>query len=239
MQEHPRSKRDLYISFLGFISKEIQHERSKVNRRMFSVFLWSFILPAITAITLLTLVKMGLLPRTSKNYLEWVILVFPVAYSLYLLGAEVLIQVPSTFKKSGVATVLKQAADESQWRERISEELVKQLGGSPDDWDWINLNFKMDLDKLIYRARYLTALAGAVFYLVLQGIDLIGEDTPAVTWMKSPVGWVEVTQNNYPQFIGLGLFLILFYLSGSQTYHMLSRYLSCAALIQHSKKRQA
>ena len=78
----------------------------------------------------------------------------------------------------------------------------------------------------------MTALAGAVFYLILQGVDLLGDEPPQVAWMKSPMGWIEVSQNDFSQFIGLGLFLVLFYLSGSQTFHSLSRYLNCAELVK-------
>jgi hypothetical protein len=72
-----------------------------------------------------------------------------------------------------------------------------------------------------------------VFFLLMQGIDAISEDEGRVTWVKSSVlGWIETSAgNNFSQFIGLGLFLLLLYLSGSQAHQSLKRYLNCSDLM--------
>lgn len=238
-----RSRIELYQSFLDFINTEIQHERSKVNRRMFNVFLWCFILPAIAAATFVILVATGIFPRSSRANLDWIILVFPVAYSLYLLSSEVLMHVPANLRRGGIATVLRQSQEDTVWRDRICDGLKRSVATGHAEWKWIASNFRIDLDRMAYRTRYLTALAGAIFYLLMNGLDLLSDDPaamdPGVTWMKSPVGWVEIQQNNFPQFVGLGLFLVLFFLSGSQTYQILKRFLCCAELITEDKKTEA
>jgi hypothetical protein len=90
----------------------------------------------------------------------------------------------------------------------------------------------MDLQAMEYRTKYLTALAGAVFFLIMQGIDSLTDGEGKVTWVKSSVlGWVETSSSDLSQFVGLALFLVLLYLSGSQTYQSLKRYLNCIELL--------
>ena len=226
-----RSRIELYKAFMDFISDDIQRERHAANRRMLSVFLWSLILPAVTSLTLILLVNAGVLPRSARGYLDWTILVFPVAYSLYLLSSEVLVQIPNAIRRGGVASSVSQALKEGEWRERVSESMRRALSDADaSDWKWLSFCFGTDLEKMRYRTKYLTALAGAVFYLLLQGIDFLGDSEQKVSWVRSPMGWIESSSNDFSQFIGLGLFLTLFYLSGSQTYHSLARYLHCAQL---------
>ena len=45
-----------------------------------------------------------------------------------------------------------------------------------------------------------------------------------------------MSESDSLQFVGLGLFLILLYLSGNQTYHSLRRYLVCAELAGRETK---
>ena len=227
-----KSRTELYKQFLDFITHDVQNERQKENRRLLNVFVWSFILPAVTSALLILLVKTGVLPRAARNYLDWAILIFPVSFALYLLSSEVLTQIPATIKRGGIATELSQATKEGFWREKVCDGMIRSIGSDPADWVWLIASFRIDLQKIHNRTRYLTALAGAVFYLLLQGIDLLGEEKNQVTWVKSPMGFGEVSQNDFSQFIGLGLFLVLFYLAGSQTFHSLSRYLNCAELVK-------
>ena len=58
---------------------------------MFSVFLWCFLMPVAISIVGLLLIKVGVFPRKARTNLDWLILVFPVLYSLYILSSEVLI----------------------------------------------------------------------------------------------------------------------------------------------------
>lgn len=230
---HTKSRQELYRSFIDLIRTEVQVERNAVNRRMLSVFFWCFLLPAIVSAALLILMNLGAVPRGMRALLDWIILVFPVSYSIYFLSSEVLREVPAAFRRGGIATTLGQALKEGDWREKVSGNMRKALPDArPADWSWIASSFKADLEALQYRTRYLTALAGAVFFLIMQGIDSLGDDPTPVVWTKDPVlGWIESSGNDLGQFVGLGLFLVLLYLSGSQTYHSLQRYLRCVELL--------
>ncbi len=234
-----RNHQERYRGFLDYIGKEAQHERRAVNRRMFSVFLWCFLAPSLLAITLLLLIKLSLLPHQARAYLDWLVLVFPVAYSIYFLSSEVLKEAPAAFRRGGIANVLQQSAHSALWRERVVDELDRSLGGSVSDWSWIIANFEMDLRAMQNRTRHLTGLAGAVFFLIMQGIDSItGVEPPSVWTRHAVLGWVETSTGNLSQFVGLGLFLVLLYLSGSQTYHHLKRFLDCAELVRLKKSQK-
>lgn len=229
----PKSQLEHYHSFIEFIRKDIQRERFLVHRRMFSVFLWCFLVPAATSITVLTLVKFNILPPSARGYLDWLALIFPIFYSLYILSSEVISQLPSIFKRGGVSGSLNQAVKEGAWREKVCHELGDLFPAKGSEWDSLIANFEMDLQILQYRTRYLTALAGAVFFLLMQGIDSLSDAPEKMAWVKNPLlGWVETTSGDLSQFIGLALFLVLLYLSGNQTYHSLTRYLNCAKLVR-------
>jgi hypothetical protein len=206
---------------------------------MLNAFFWCFLLPTLSSLGILILVKMGLLPRHVRNHLDWIVLILPVFYSLYVLSFEVLAHIPSIFRRGGGASTLEHSFKEGEWRENISESMLKVVAASPDEWNWITASFKMDLQAMQYRTKYLTALAGAVFFLIMQGIDSLADGEEKVTWIRnSRLGWLETSTSNLAQFVGLGLFLMLLYLSGSQTYHSLKRYLDCAELINLRKSTQ-
>ena len=233
---HKPTRQDLYKDFIEFVREESQRERSIVNRRMFNVFLWCFLLPAVISASIMLLVKLNALPRSARGYVDWVALIFPVVYSIYILSSEVLREVPAAFRRGGVATTLGQSLKEGEWRERVCEGLKKAVPASFEDWRWISRSFEIDLESVQYRTRYLTALAGAVFFLIMQGIDSITEPPETerkVTFLKDSVlGWVEsMPSNDMTQFLGLALFLVLLYLSGSETHHTLRRYFDCARLM--------
>lgn len=224
---------ELYRDLIEFVKHDVQRERSQVNRRMFNVFLWCFLLPAAASIAFLLLIKFHILPRRARGILDWMALIFPISYSLYILSSEVLAQMPAVFRKGGTSNVLTQSLKETAWRERVCEGMKKSVQATPEEWRWLVASFRIDLSAIQNRTRYLTALAGAVFFLLMQGIDTLGEvtaDNPA-TWNKNPLmGWLESSSNDFSQFIGLALFLVLLYLSGNQTYHSLMRYLGCVEL---------
>src|SRR5258708_7877818 len=118
-----RTHQELYRAFLDFIGADIQRERKLVNRRMFSVALWCFLIPAGLMIFILVMSKVGLLPRSVRVHLDWLLLIFPVGYSLYILGSEVLSELPTTFRKGGVAASLGQSFHDSEWREKVRESM--------------------------------------------------------------------------------------------------------------------
>jgi len=226
------SKLELYRIFIEFIRVENQRERRQVNRRMLSVFFWCFLLPAILSVALLVLIKFGALRPSARVHLDWLVLIFPILYSVYFLSSEVLKEVPKAFRTGGLTLTLGQALKDGEWRERVIDGMKKSVTATPEEWKWILSSFRIDLKTMQYRTRYLTALAGAVFFLIMQGIDSLTGEPPKVSWERNSVfGWVESTNTDLSQFVGLALFLLLLYLSGMQTYHSLKRYLNCAELL--------
>ena len=221
-----------YEAFLSYVDTHIQGERRQVNRRMLSVFLWSFFLPALMAVVILIGARLGFLPRSSRAYVESIMLIFPISYALYFLGAEVLSQLPQAMRRGGLSASLDQSRKESVWRGQVAHGLGQALGQDPALWKLTVAGFRRDLGALEHRTRYLTALAGAVLFVILQGVDLISDGETPVTLIKSSQGsWMEVSSANPDQWVALGLFLVLFYLAGMQSAYQLRRYLSCAELI--------
>jgi len=229
----------LYSSFLDFIRKDAQKERRQVNRKMLGVFFWCFLMPALFSISILVLVKIGFLPVRFRGYLDWLVLAFPVAYSMYFLSSEVLRELPAAFRRGGIANALRQSETDAKWRQGVCTELARTFRIRPDQWDWILRSFRADLESMQYRTRYLTALAGAVFFLLMQGIDSLTDSDQKVAWVKDQsLGWVELAGgSNLSQFVGLGLFLVLLYLSGYQNYQALRRYFDCAELARMHVQR--
>ncbi|MBI2712221.1 MAG: hypothetical protein HYX41_05090 [Bdellovibrio sp.] len=236
-----RSREDLYLDFIEFVEQDSQRERHQMNRRMAGVFFWCFLLPAVFSASILSLAKMKIIPIYVRNQLDWSVLLFPVLYSLYVLWNEVVPHFPKV-RKGGLVRTLAYATKEGKWRERVSIEMAKSINGSEEEWRWIILSFKMDLEALEYRNRYLTALAGAVFFLLMQGIDSLmdsGSSQVLVEMQGHIARRSESSFSDITQFVGLGLFLALLYLSGNQTYHSLLRYLNCAQLnlVQVDRRR--
>ena len=225
---------ELYRRFMDYVYTDIQQERKLLNRRMFNVFFWCFVLPTVTASLLVLFVKVGLLPRAVGRYMDWLIVIFPVAYALYVLSLDVLRELPAAIRRGGIASVLDRAVEEDEWRERVCLEMKQKFFDekSPASWSRLVRGFEFDLQAMQQRTRYITALAGAVFFLLLQGIDSL--DTRSdLSWNPSSIlTWFERSSSGLYQFVGLGLFLVLLYLSGSRPHQTLSRYYQCAELIK-------
>lgn len=227
-----RSRQEIYRSFIDFIVRDFQTERRAANRRMFNVLLWCFIAPAIGSAVLLLLMKAHILAPSTKGYLQWLVLLFPISYSIYILSSEVISELPGAYRRGGIASTLNQAVKDAEWRERTCESLRSSAELSSADWDWVSTSFRIDLERLQSRNKYLTALAGVVFFFIMQGIDSLGDAEEKISWIKSPMGWIEAPSDNWYQFVGLAMFLVLFYLSGHQTYQALLRYWNCADLLK-------
>src|SRR5690606_14658332 len=110
------------------------------------------------------------------------------------------------------------------------EAMERELKWGKQEWSWVIMNVEEDLDRLQQRLRHLTALAGAVFFLLMQGIDSLTHD-----------GWIgDVSPSlgtNSSEWVGLALFLLLLYLSGQQNIQILRRYLGCARLVKENSER--
>lgn len=225
---------DTYARFLTFIRDYNQKERIDNNRRMFSVFIWCFFAPAFLSATLLVLINYGIFPRSLRGYLDWLILIFPILYSLYFLGSQVLVRAPKDFRQGGLATTLGQSLRDASWRIDTCEAMKRDLKFQSSEWRFVITHFEEDLERLQLRTRYLTGLAGAVFFLVMQGIDSITAD-PAVPVDVRESLFAKVMNPpsaSSSEWVGLALFLVLLYLSGSQTVQVLRRYLVCARMLR-------
>lgn len=235
------TRQEFYAKFLEFISIENRRERNVANRQMLSVFVWCFLLPVFVMVICLFLIKFNALSPGFKKYIDWVVLLFPISYSFYILSSGMLREVPKVFRSRGISKILGHAAKEGEWRERIVEAMKKNLPASLAEWAWIRSSFMMDLRNLRHRNGYFTALAGAVFFLIMEGIDSLSSDDGKFSMERHPVlGWIELNSNDFTQYVGLALFLVLLYLSGNQSYQALLRYLNCADLViqdlEESKK---
>jgi len=236
-----KTRQEAYHAFIELVLSDSQQERTAVNRKMLSVLLWCFVFPAVLSGILLVLVRQGIVPFRARVYTDWLFLIFPISYSLYFLTSEVLRDLPGAFRRGGIASNLRQCQTEGAWRERVVELIRRTIQPSREDWRWISASFKMDIERFRYRTRFVTALAGAVFFMITQGLDMLSEDEGRVTLVKDPnLGWVELSPSDTTQWAGLILFLVLLYLSGSQTTQSLVRYLDCAELgLQDSDGQQS
>lgn len=223
---HERRK-SLYRRYLEFIQSANQKDRMDVNRRMRSVFLWCFLIPVIVVSLVIFFVNRGMLPPGFRSYQDWVLLLFPVLYSFYFFSSQVLTGIPDAFRKGGVGLTLGQAAREGEWRLEVCEAMEKDLAFEPDEWSWVITNIEEDLERQQMRIRHLTALAGAVFFLLMQGIDSLTNEAP-----REFIPPNITVSTSSSEWIGLALFLLLLYLSGQQNIQILRRFLGCVRLVE-------
>ncbi|MEK6578036.1 MAG: hypothetical protein AABZ55_02305 [Bdellovibrionota bacterium] len=229
-----KSRPEIYQNFVEVVIKDLQQERSTVNRRMFEIFKWCFLAPAAFAMLLLLLVRLRILPISIRAYTDWVLLGFPVLYASYVLFADVISNLPALYRKGGVANNLGFTVQETAWRDRVCRTMGKSIESHNSDWEWIIPWFQMDLDNLKNRYRYLTVLSGVVLFMIVQGMDFLGPPLEKATWVKIPIfGWLEASGGDFSEYIGLALFLMVFYWAGMQKVQTLTRYLNCAKLVKN------
>ena len=212
---HTRTPKELYRQFLEVVGSESRRERIAVNRRMLGVVLWCLVAPLFVALVGVLLIKFQVVPRRSRGWFDLATLLVPAVYAGRFLVHELLREAPKAMRGGGIANLLGQFASQHEWRDATSELLRSKVGASGQEWAWISTQFSNDLEQLRSRNRYLTALAGAVFFLINQGLDAILEDVPSAG--SEPMQWTA-----------LGMVLVLLYFSGSQVHDGLKRYLRCA-----------
>lgn len=220
-----------YRRYLGFIHSANQKDRMDVNRRIRSVVIWCFLVPVLVVAVGIFLVNRGFIPRVFRSYQDWVLLLFPVLYSLYFLGSQVISGLPAAFRRGGFGLTLGQTATEADWRLDTCERMENELVWSAEEWGWVISNAEEDLDRLQMRLRHLTALAGAVFFLLMQGIDSLTNDGSLTQGLTQ-----TLMGPSSSEWVGLALFLLLLYLSGQQNLQTLRRFMGCARLVQRQKK---
>lgn len=222
---------ELYREFTEFVSNDVQRERRKLNRRMIYVLFWCFIAPAFLTLILLVLIRLGVLPWRTKAIADAMLIIFPVLYGVYVLGSEVLLEIPAVLKRGGLSATLSHSVRETEQRMKTCEDLRRAVHADSDQWHWIISNFTIELERFLYRIRFLTGMAGVVFFLILQGVDLLADPDAAIPVVSHPATGLVLVPAEWTQYMGLLIFLVLFYLSGTQTYHSLKRYRECAELV--------
>ena len=231
-----KSKLEHYSTFLKFIQDDSQRDRMQVHQQMFSTLLWCFLIPVSLSAVILFFVKMGFLPHKAKSWTDVTLLIFPLLYSAYFLGSQVLVDVPHLFRRGGLSMSLRQTLKEGHWRAETSAKMSKAIPLTPKEWSWITQNFKTDLRILLNRTRFLIALGGTLFFLLSQSFEFF-ETQPPVNVTNLPIGaelfvkLIRYFSAEITAVISLVLFLILLYLTGTQLYNSLNRYLDCAELL--------
>jgi hypothetical protein len=201
---------------------------------MKSVFLWCFIAPMISVLFVAAARRWGWTDRLPRGYGEWVVLFFPVAYSIFVFGSEMLRGLPNIFRRGGAANVLQHSVEEVKWRQDVCEQLRARVHASAGDWSWIHTNFRMELQAMRYRNRYLVILAGAVFFLILEGVEVIGPSGALDAGAVSPstfFHFMNAAIDEISRVIALGFVLVLLYLSGTQLQSNLERFLNSVELL--------
>lgn len=229
-----KSRTDLYQDFLGFVQAHVRKEREPVRRRMYHVLIWCFLLPILSSAILAVLYRLGWVPVQARAIQDWVILLFPVLYSIFFLGRDLSKGIPILYRKGGAASALEQAREQARWREEVIAEIKRSMNFSTEDWRWIRQNFQIDLDLMKFRTKYLTALGGAVFFLIIKGVDYFS-DVPVEEAIPSPefvVSWVTAVGNQISEIAVTVFFLVMLYLSGTEVSHSFERYLHCVELIE-------
>lgn len=238
------SSQALYLRFLQWVEEDSADERRSVQRRLSGLFVWCFVAPAFVSLTLVMLMRAGMLPPRARSVVDWVILVFPLGYAVFFLGSEFWRGLRDALKRGGIGSVLGQIEREAALRSSAIIRLERFMGdASGAQWRWVRSSFAADLESLLFRTRFVTVLAGSVLFLIMQGIDAIAPDSPTpVEYIRHPwLGWLATRPGNdlaagLGPLIGLGLFLVLLYLSGLQTHQALKRYqryLELAGPAQH------
>lgn len=204
-----------------------------MNRRMLGVFIWCFIIPAAALAAGILLIKYQILPARSRALLDSVLLLFPLGYSILVLLREAILEARRRPKMGGLDPFLRQSLSDAQWREGTAEKLRRAVPADPQEWAWIASNFSQDVETMRYRTRFLTALSGTVLFLISQGIDLLDppQEFPPMMEGRIFIRWLLSVTGEFTQMIGLALFLVLLYLSWSQTLRSLERFLGSIRLL--------
>jgi len=225
---------DQYQEILKVIENEIKESQSAVNRKMFYVVFWCFIIPAILILLLGFLVALKLVSPAMRSYSDYVILVFPIGYASYFLVSEASKDLPKFFKRGGYSLIFEQNIRDAQWREEVAIKMKKALKGGDPDWKWIRKNLRTDVRRMLHRIRYITVLGSVVFFLILEGIEIAFDSGP-VGFPATPEGLmssIDLIYNGFLQFLAFGLFFALLYQAGIQTVHALERYLDILDFIE-------
>ncbi len=139
----------------------------------------------------------------------------------------------SGFRKGAALSALSQFLIEGVWRDGIVEKMKRALTFTQSEWQWIALNFQMDLKSIEFRSRAMTVLSGTIFFFILQGLDLLDPDVEPVLELSTfnLMNLIGSGLDKLAQLVALALFLILVNLTGAETLESLKKYLNAAKLL--------
>ncbi|NDG85278.1 MAG: hypothetical protein EBX52_09630 [Proteobacteria bacterium] len=216
----------VYSRFVKWVQDDMNKARITVNRKVFSLVLWTLVIPALIAMMVYALRRFQIVP--TARIVDSLLFLPPFAYAMVSLWPA-LRDIPRTFKIGGLGAMLEESDREVEWREETSSRLFREIPLTPAEWRLIEFHLEEDLDRMRAKNRYLAILAGAVLFFMFQFLDLGGTvDAPQE---RGPMGVFMVWADQFSLWAGqlssILLFAALFYLSGIQLQKHLIRYQSC------------
>ncbi len=228
-----------YRSFIKFVDGDVRSKKASMNRQMLRLLGWSFVLPVLFIFTATVLIKVGMVSGEYKKYFDWLLLLCPLLYSVYLVGSDYFKDFGKVFKSNGSSSMVRRAIKEAEWREGIVAGFHQKLGFSKGDWAIIRGHFKAEIELSKKRNVYLTILAGSVLFFAFNGLELLDNSGPNLSTMlladRVHPGIFVVLIQGFLESLAQGsvliLFLILFYFSSHQITSALEKYLDCIDLL--------
>ena len=216
----------VYTRFVKWVQDDMNKARITVNRKVFSLVLWTLVIPALIALVVYALRRFQIVP--AARIVDSLLFLPPFAYAMVSLWPA-LRDIPRTFKIGGLGAMLEESGQEVAWREETSARLLKEIPLTVNEWRLIEFHLEEDIERMRAKNRYLAVLAGAVLFFMFQFLDLGGglEGPTERGAMGVFMVWVEQFTQWAGQLSAIFLFAALFYLSGIQLQKHLIRYQSC------------
>lgn len=215
-----------YGRFVRWVQEDMDKARITVNQKVFSLVLWSLVMPAAFSVILYGLRKFQILPPV--RFADLILFLPPFLYAMVALWPT-LKDLPRAFRIGGLGAMLEESGKEVDWREEVAARLLKDIPLTRKEWCLIEFHLSEDIERMRAKNRYLAVLAGAVLFFMYQFLDLGGgQEGPNE---RGPMGvfvlWAEQFSQWGGQLSAIILFSSLFYLSGIQLQKHLVRYLVC------------
>lgn len=230
MEQNINNKRSADLTFkmlAEWIQTDLQSDRKAMNKKILNVVLWCLGYPTLLVVLLLLIRRLNFF--YLDRYFDYIVF-FPPAIYIIISIWPMLREVPTVFKKGGISAHLDETTQEIKWREARTSKMIQDLKLNPLEWQQIQFHLKNEIERFREQNRYMTILTGSVLFLLFQFLDL-GNPDPAFVYSKNPQSlaafWVNQFSQWSVQVFSLIIFVVLFYLSGTQSQRILSRYLVC------------
>jgi hypothetical protein len=216
-----------YEQFVKWVQEDMKKDRLMVNRKVFSVVFWCLVLPAVLSYVLFALRRFQLVQ--VDRYADMILYLPPMIFIVLYLWPTFR-DLPRVFKMGGLGAIMEDSAREVRWREDTANRLQSEVRLSAREWSLIGFHLEEDIKRLTAQNRYLTILVAVVLYFMYQFLDL-GSTGMEFSHGSTPMGlfmnWVDQFSQWGIQMFSIGLFTVLFYLSGKQLHKHLIRYETC------------